>query len=1005
MLLITNREIAFQIEKSPVLALRCTRFCESLIVLFSSCVVLIEADSLYTAFSAFVSGLENSCFDFHISVHRSKNKERFCDVCLIAKTARFYDISLENALLSSPDTEVHYSRDVRHFALAGKDPFIAFFDGILRKSLWKVPEGLHFLKDRAKDIVSSFGVPVRPHWKETNEGIRYVWPGRPNFMLIKTHSLADQARIAIPDGFAVSVDGRLGTITDNNARVTLLDLHRGVALRFWKGYRDAQTRFIEASEHCPPAGRPARRGRFLLLYSPRSSILELWSLVHGPLLKCWNLTCPLRFLPLHYQTFGRTLRKYNIVFLLNETHLYGLRTKLDLQFQYTDEASDSHKFCRLRSFISSRKFKKSLTKDLLPTASILSSLLRELSTADWFFKSVWTILRSSNSTYSLLNWLKNCLEDSSSDSICSRFSGRKDYAAFLVHLSLICRLINLFSCLVDLLGHRSNNYSSGIKIEKESSFTTSTCVEAQTEKAVCSSAFFRAAAFSRLFRVQFPVSFNSSADMPELTASAFSSDKVRAHEIWLGNFIFMPYLRGFCDCKILLNILDESFQSAEYSLILLTYCILSLQPSVNRDDLVDRIDDLLDPLLTKYLIQMAHSHGLFLHPDFLAILTSRRTFGALVFSKVYHRVLQRLEQSDILPTSVILTRQDLITHWSLVSTCLDQICLFHSFLDSFFDRYSVSRKGFYSSGRSALPFEIAVRWGTDYYNSAFAKAIIACGLSVEQVVQLYRSFCTQEPLPPTSSELPHDQTLEFRFSLIFDRVPQSLELNRVLICVAWLLYCSVQFRLATPAHVSPKDYTVLENLSDFLAHVSRASHPLAFRVAWDCWEKVACRLLGEHFNACPSMYFVFRDSTSIGALTPLLEQGLALYQFLSVLRRLHLSADEVVPVIQASDSDTTSRLTHYWDSVLSERRSIRCAKKIREFALGLAVTLFHTGHAPPTPCSQFSHPFLRIPFWPQYRQQIGPLFTDPIETIGFVQSSDSALLVQCRSVYCQCNSL
>ncbi|VDM03444.1 unnamed protein product [Schistocephalus solidus] len=66
---------------------------------------------------------------------------------------------------------------------------------------------------------------------------------------------------------------------------------------------------------------------------------------------------------------------------------------------------------------------------------------------------------------------------------------------------------------------------------------------------------------------------------------------------------------------------------------------------------------------------------------------------------------------------------------------------------------------------------------------------------------------------------------------------------------------------------------------------------------------------------------------SIGALTPLLEQGLALYQFLSVLRRLHLSADEVVPVIQASDSDTTSRLTHYWDSVLSERRSIRCAKK------------------------------------------------------------------------------
>nr|VZI22386.1 unnamed protein product [Spirometra erinaceieuropaei] len=66
-----------------MLSITCTRFCESLIVLFSSCVVLVEADSLYTAFSALGAGLEQPCFDFNISVHRSKNKERFCDVCLL----------------------------------------------------------------------------------------------------------------------------------------------------------------------------------------------------------------------------------------------------------------------------------------------------------------------------------------------------------------------------------------------------------------------------------------------------------------------------------------------------------------------------------------------------------------------------------------------------------------------------------------------------------------------------------------------------------------------------------------------------------------------------------------------------------------------------------------------------------------------------------------------------------------------------------------------------------
>ncbi|BHF75797.1 hypothetical protein SprV_0501889400 [Sparganum proliferum] len=872
-------------------------------------------------------GLEQPCFDFSISVHRSKNKERFCDVCLLAKTARFYDISVENALLSSPDTEVFYSQDIRRFAFAGKDPFIAFFDGILRKRLWNVPEGLHFLKDRAKDIVSSFGVPLRPYWKESNEGPCYVWPGRPNFILIKTHSLADQARVAIPDGFAVSLDGRLGTITDNNARVTLLDLHRGVALRFWKGYRDARARFVEAREHCPPAGRSARRGRFLLLYSPRSSSLELWSLVHGPLLKCWNLSCPLRFLPLHYQTFGRTLRKYNIVFLLNSTNLYGLRTKLDLRFQHTDEANDYQNFCRLRSFASSRKLRKSLSKDFQPASSILSSLLREFSTVDWFLKAVWYILRSSNSTYGLLSWLKNCLEDSTSDSICSRFSGRKDYAAFLVHVSLICRLIDLFTSLVDLPGHRSRHNPPGTKPKKESLSTAPTYVNARTGKVACSSAFFRAAAFSRLFPVRSSVSVNSSADLMELTTSAVSLDKIRAHETWLGNFIFLPYLRDFSDSKRLLSLLSKSIQSAEYSLTLLTYCILSLRSPVNCDQLVDFTENLLDPLLTSYLTQTAHSSGILLHPDFLAVLTSHGIFGAQILSKIYHRVLQKLEQSGILPTSGNPTRQDLITHWSLASTCLEEICLFHSFLDSFFDRYSASRKGGYSIGRSTLPFEVAVRWGADYYTSTFAKAIIGCGLSGKQVVRLYRSLCAQGPLPPACSTPPHDQTLELRFGLIFDRVPQSLELNRVLICVAWLLYRSLQSTLATPANVSLKDYLVLGSLSDFLASVSRASHPLACRVAQDCWENVACRLLGEHFDACPSMNFSFRDSASLGTLMPLLKQGLSLYQFLAVFRRLHLSADEVVPVIEASDSDTTRRLVQYWDSVLPERRSTRLATK------------------------------------------------------------------------------
>lgn len=43
-------------------------------------------------------------------------------------------------------------------------------------------------------------------------------------------------RAALPSAFTVSSDRRLGAITDDQSRIALIDLHRGVALRFWKGW-------------------------------------------------------------------------------------------------------------------------------------------------------------------------------------------------------------------------------------------------------------------------------------------------------------------------------------------------------------------------------------------------------------------------------------------------------------------------------------------------------------------------------------------------------------------------------------------------------------------------------------------------------------------------------------------------------------------------------------------------------------------------------------------------
>lgn len=94
-------------------------------------------------------------------------------------------------------------------------------------------------------------------------------------------------------GFNVylSPDHNLAVVTDNLNRIILIDCNRGVALRIWKGYRDAQCSFIRAKEKSATTTNKKgsstnenekRKALFLVIYAPRRSCLEIWALQHGP---------------------------------------------------------------------------------------------------------------------------------------------------------------------------------------------------------------------------------------------------------------------------------------------------------------------------------------------------------------------------------------------------------------------------------------------------------------------------------------------------------------------------------------------------------------------------------------------------------------------------------------------------------------------------------------------------------------------------------------------------
>ncbi|XP_059731449.1 rab3 GTPase-activating protein non-catalytic subunit isoform X1 [Bos taurus] len=115
-------------------------------------------------------------------------------------------------------------------------------------------------------------------------------------------------RFGLPDSrrhgesICLSPCNTLAAVTDDFGRVILLDVARGIAIRMWKGYRDAQTGWIQIvedlHERVPEKGDfspfgspqgPSRVAQFLVIYAPRRGILEVWSTQQGPRVGAFNV--------------------------------------------------------------------------------------------------------------------------------------------------------------------------------------------------------------------------------------------------------------------------------------------------------------------------------------------------------------------------------------------------------------------------------------------------------------------------------------------------------------------------------------------------------------------------------------------------------------------------------------------------------------------------------------------------------------------------------------------
>ncbi|KAM4679291.1 rab3 GTPase-activating protein non-catalytic subunit isoform 2-T2 [Amazona ochrocephala] len=130
-------------------------------------------------------------------------------------------------------------------------------------------------------------------------------------------------RFGLPDSrrhgerICLSPCNTLAAVTDDFGRVVLLDVTRGLAVRMWKGYRDAEVGWIQTVEDLheretekmdfSPFGNaqgPSRVAQFLVIYAPRRGILEVWSTQQGPRVGAFNVGKYCRLLYPGYKIMG-----------------------------------------------------------------------------------------------------------------------------------------------------------------------------------------------------------------------------------------------------------------------------------------------------------------------------------------------------------------------------------------------------------------------------------------------------------------------------------------------------------------------------------------------------------------------------------------------------------------------------------------------------------------------------------------------------------------------------
>ncbi|KAJ8932772.1 hypothetical protein NQ314_014475 [Rhamnusium bicolor] len=612
----------------------------------------------------------------------------------------------------------------------------------------------------------------------------------------------------------LSPDRKLAAVSDALGRVLLIDTFRGITLRIFKGYRDAQCSFIQVPDERKSKHRIGNKvAHFLVIYSPKKGTLEVFSVQQGYKITTFAASKFSRLLYISYGLMGftttsksRYVCQFTTIFIDNDGQVKEVLVPFHfaLAEKNNKRARDIHMYKKLRQLIKSGDFdEEKLSNEVYNTCI-------ELKTVEIKSQMVEMLLNNKDipavvSLQCVQYFAENLVEDD-----CNNLKVLCDNAYFL---------LKFYIFVTNLSSNEKLDAENG-NLEKVKAENTTLNLESKELKNLQKLLDLSTVNDNKLSEIHVSFSDNSVFSVAEYL-SVFDLSKTTCillkqnlDEIILfkaAEVIFKPYITGD-----LVNY-EELQKEVTYSNIsvkdlfdlLVNYWVnRSLYIHLDLEEEMDRMSSVIYALVKtagKDVISTEYSRVSRFWSEIRDILAnSSRPFPALLAAILCKRVAQKIETELLMDESStslddenieILSQENI--QWSLLIGKLEDVSLLNIILSNkpvvsdcplpklHHDKIDVSLKYVLMKGKGSVS-ELVAQWLTlsginpesIIVNEASYKNSSDCG----SVMQSEQKCIIPEDI---QSEIVEKEPVFKNLNLLKMQFPYSLEASTVLANMAW----------------------------------------------------------------------------------------------------------------------------------------------------------------------------------------------------------------------------